>query len=175
MARNLSENPHQFSDHQIQNYKEIFAEFDKDGDGTLATKYIGTIMRSLGQSPTEDELKRIIIEVDADGSGFMDFSEFLTMMADYIKEEGTDTKEDICTAFRAFDDAGKGVIPVDELKYVLTNLGDALTEEEVEELIRTADADNTGKVKYEDFVTKMMAGEKNERKVEVVVETQGEQ
>ena len=160
----------QLNEEKIQHYREIFSEFDKDGDGTLALKYIGTIMRMLGQSPTESELKNIIIEVDTDGSGCMDFQEFLNMMAHYIKEE-TDTKEDICTAFKAFDGTGNGVIPVGELKHVLTTLGDALTAEEIDELIKAADVEDTGRVKYEDFVTKMMAGEKNEKKVEVVEET----
>ena len=151
---------HRFNDQQIQHFKEIFSELDKDGDGTLDTKYVGTIMRSLGQSPTESELRNIIGEVDADKSGCMDFSEFLGMMADHMKEE-TDTTEDICTAFSAFDDSGKGVISVEKLKHVLTSLGDALTEEELEELIKSADSDSSGLVLYEDFVTKMMAGEKH--------------
>ena len=165
---------HQFSDQQIQHFKEIFSEFDKDGDGTLDTKYVGTIMRSLGQSPTENELQNIIDEVDADKSGCMDFSEFLAMMADHMKEE-TDTIGDICTAFKAFDESGKGVISVEKLKHVLTNLGDALNDEELEELIKSADSESSGLVIYEDFVTKMMAGDKNEKKAEVVEEAQGEQ
>jgi hypothetical protein len=54
---------------------------DKDGDGTITTKELGTVMRSLGQNPTEAELADMINEVDADGNGTIDFPEFLTMMA----------------------------------------------------------------------------------------------
>ena len=59
--------------------------FDKDGDGTITTKELGTVMRSLGQNPTEAELQDMINEVDADGNGTIDFPEFLTLMARKMK------------------------------------------------------------------------------------------
>ena len=52
---------------QIAEFKEAFSLFDKDGDGTITTKELGTVMRSLGQNPTEAELQDMINEVDADG------------------------------------------------------------------------------------------------------------
>lgn len=51
----------------ISEFKEAFSLFDKDGDGTITTKELGTVMRSLGQNPTEAELQDMINEVDADG------------------------------------------------------------------------------------------------------------
>ena len=51
----------------LPEFKEAFALFDKDGDGTITTKELGTVMRSLGQNPTEAELQDMINEVDADG------------------------------------------------------------------------------------------------------------
>lgn len=57
----------QLTEEQIAEFKEAFSLFDKDGDGTITTKELGTVMRSLGQNPTEAELQDMINEVDADG------------------------------------------------------------------------------------------------------------
>uniref|UniRef100_A0A669CRT6 EF-hand domain-containing protein n=1 Tax=Oreochromis niloticus TaxID=8128 RepID=A0A669CRT6_ORENI len=54
----------QLTEEQIAEFKEAFSLFDKDGDGTITTKELGTVMRSLGQNPTEAELQDMINEVD---------------------------------------------------------------------------------------------------------------
>ena len=69
------------TEEQIAEFKETFCLFDKDGDGTITTKDLGNVMRSLGQNPTEAELQEMINEVDADGVGAIDFPQFLVLMA----------------------------------------------------------------------------------------------
>jgi len=140
---------------QIQEFKEAFALFDKDGDGTITTKELGTVMRSLGQNPTEAELHDMINEVDADGNGTIDFTEFLSLMARKMKD--TDTEEELREAFKVFDKDNNGFISAAELRHVMTNLGEKLTDEEVDEMIREADIDGDGQVNYDEFVKMMMA------------------
>jgi calmodulin len=96
----------QLTEEQTAEFKEAFALFDKDGDGTISTKELGTVMNSLGQKPTIAELEAMIKEVDIDGNGEIDFGEFLTMMAKKLKE--TDLEEDIREAFRVFDVKNSG-------------------------------------------------------------------
>nr|BAW98167.1 luminescent protein GeNL(Ca2+)-260 [synthetic construct] len=145
----------QLTEEQIAEFKEAFSLFDKDGDGTITTRELGTVMRSLGQNPTEAELQDMINEVDADGNGTIYFPEFLTMMARKMKD--TDSEEEIREAFRVFDKDGNGYISAAQLRHVMTNLGVKLTDEEVDEMIREADIDGDGQVNYEEFEQMMTA------------------
>jgi len=69
------------TEEQIAEFKEAFSMLDRDGDGTINTGELGTVLRSLGQNPTEAELQDMINEVDKDGNGTIDFEEFQQMMA----------------------------------------------------------------------------------------------
>ena len=102
-----------------------FAAHLVDGAGTITTKKLGVVMRSLGQNPTEAELQDMINEVDADGDGVLDFPEFLTMMARKMFE--TDSEEEMREAFKVYDRDGDGYISPAELKYTMTSLGRELS------------------------------------------------
>jgi calmodulin len=145
----------ELTEKQIAECKEAFSLFDKDGDGVITMKEMGTVMRSLGQNPTEAELRDMISEVDPDGKGTMDFPEFLNLMSRKMKD--TDSEEELKNAFHVFDKEKKGYIPAAELRHVLTNLGEKLTDDEVDEMMREADSDGSGQVKYEEFIKLMTA------------------
>ena len=59
-------------------------------------------MKSLGQNPSTDELKQMILEVDEDGSGSIEFPEFLEMMKKKMKDN-ENSSEDVKAAFNVFD------------------------------------------------------------------------
>jgi calmodulin len=69
------------------------------------------------------------------------------MMAKNMAE--SNPVEDLREAFKIFDKNGDGKIDPKELRHVMTNLGEKLTDDEVDEMIQTADADGDGKVNYE--------------------------
>ncbi|PKK22058.1 calmodulin, striated muscle [Columba livia] len=141
------------SEEKIAEFKEAFSLFDRDGDGRITTKELGTVMRSLGQNPTEAELQDMAVEVDTDGSGTIDFPEFLSLMARKMRD--TDSEEEMREAFRVFDKDGNGYISAAELRHIMTNLGEKLTDEEVDEMIKEADFNDDGQVNYEEFVRMM--------------------
>ena len=62
-------------------------------------------VRSLGQNPSEAELRDIIDEVDADGNGSFDFPDFLSLMARKMKD--TETEEEVIEAFKILDRSWK--------------------------------------------------------------------
>ncbi|KAL7413189.1 putative calmodulin [Mrakia frigida] len=141
------------SEEQIIEYKEAFSLFDKDGDGTISAQELGTVMSSLGQRPSEAELLGMVKEADVNKSGNIDFTEFVGMMTRNQKE--VDWEEEIREAFEVFDRNKDGTISATNLKEVMVNLGEKVTLQEVEEMIKEADLDGDGSINYEEFV-KMM-------------------
>ncbi|XP_052273949.1 calmodulin-beta-like isoform X2 [Dreissena polymorpha] len=137
----------------VKEFRTAFDMFDKDGDNTISARELGTVMRSLGQNPTEQELRDMINEVDMDGSQTIDFGEFCMMMLKRMNESNED--EELLDAFKVFDKDGNGYITADELKKVMTNLGEKMTDEEVQEMLNEADENHDGQISYPEFV-KMM-------------------
>lgn len=70
-----------------------------------------------------------------------------------------DSQEEIEEAFKVFDKDGNGYISSTELRHVMTSLGEKLTDEEVDEMIREADINGDGQINYQEFV-KMMVNSK---------------
>lgn len=146
----------EYTEEQIAEYKEAFSLFDKDGDGTIDATELGTVMRSLGHQPSEEEIIDMINEADVDGNGTIDFAEFIQMMPAASKNERDENaEEEMLEAFKVFDSDGNGNISADELRQIMANLGEKLTDEEVDEMVKEADIDGDGEINYEEFVRMM--------------------
>ncbi|KAJ1728390.1 hypothetical protein LPJ61_004058 [Coemansia biformis] len=144
------------NEQNIKELRDAFAIFDKDRNGVITTEELGLLLRSLSHNPTEAEIADMISEVDENGDGKIDFSEFIAMMARQpMSTEGNEAE--IVEAFRVFDKNGDGVITADELRHIMTSLGEKLTEEEIAEMIQEADIDGDGKINYEEFAKMMTA------------------
>ena len=144
----------QLTEEQVEELKEAFQLFDFDGNGSISTKELGTVMRSLGQNLMDVELDDLINEVDADGSGLIDFPEFLTISARKMKD--TDSEEEIREAFSIFDKDGSGLITADDVVNIMSNLGEKLTSEEIHEMLAEAKINQDGKIDYNDFLNLMI-------------------
>jgi len=107
-------------------------------------------MRALGFEPKKEEVRKLIAEVDADGSGTIDYSEFLSLMT--VKMGERDSKEEILKAFRLFDDDETGKISFRNLKRVAKELGENMTDDELQEMIDIADRDGDGEVNQDEFL-----------------------
>jgi len=95
----------------------------------------------------------MIQEADADGNGVVDFPELLALLARKMKDSDTESK--VLEAFTCFDRGGAG-LSVEDLKRIMTNLGDKLSNEEVKQMLREAELDG-GVIDNEEFIRMMMA------------------
>ncbi|BCS24045.1 translation elongation factor EF1B gamma [Aspergillus puulaauensis] len=146
MAASLSQD-------QISQYRDVFKIFDKDGNGHITAEELGEIMGSLGQNPTETELKDMVDELDLDRTGTIDFDEFLVMMSRKVKD--ADPEAELRGAFEVFDQDKNGTISADELRKVLTSIGDDVTDADVDEMLKLADVNGDGSIDYQEFVRLM--------------------
>ncbi|KAL4237920.1 hypothetical protein ACF0H5_002630 [Mactra antiquata] len=148
------------TEEQLADFQRAFDLFDPDGDGTITTLELGTIMRVIGQNPTEAELQDMVNEVDEDGNGTIEFDEFVKMMA-----SKTNSKEDFTQeTFAVFDPDKKGYITADALKRVMANLGEDLPDDVIQEMINKVDTDGDGKVGFEEFVAMLEAPDETQLK-----------
>jgi len=107
-------------------------------------------MRALGFESKRDEIKKMIADVDQNGSGVIEYTEFLDMMTQKMAER--DPREEMIKAFRLFDDDESGKISFRNLKRVAKELGENMTDEEITEMIEEADRDGDGEISEEEFM-----------------------
>ncbi|ONK64999.1 uncharacterized protein A4U43_C07F32410 [Asparagus officinalis] len=138
---------------QLPAFLEALSIFDKDGDGYSMMEELATTIKSLGQTPSEEEQMHVISKIYVKGEKNMDFAEFLNQMTRKMKE--IDAEEELREVFKVFDRDQNGYITANELRNVMISLGEKLTHEETEQMIREADLDGDGQVDYQEFVQMM--------------------
>ncbi|KAL7470452.1 hypothetical protein ACHAXS_010683 [Conticribra weissflogii] len=142
--------PPELTEEQKEEIREAFDLFDTDGSGTIDAKELKVAMRALGFEPSKEEIRKLISQIDKDGSGTVDFPEFLAMMTTKMGER--DSREEILKAFALFDDDETGKISFRNLKRVAMELGESITDEELQEMIDEADRDGDGEVSQDEFI-----------------------
>ncbi|KAF9115615.1 hypothetical protein BGX27_007194 [Mortierella sp. AM989] len=145
------------SEDQITEYKEGFSLFDRKGNGTIETSSLGDLLRALGQNPTQSQVRDLVAEADPSGSNVINFDTFLKVLMRPNGFKPAGTFQEFINGFKVFDKEGNGFIAVGELRYVLTNLGEKLSDAQVDELLKGVEVDKNGKINYEDFVKMILA------------------
>ncbi len=141
------------SEEKIAEFRCAFELFDKDRDGSITIKELGTVIENLGQNPSEADLKEMIKEVDLDGNGDIDFNEFLVLMASKMRTH--DSEEEMYEAFKVFDKDGNGYVGRKDFSIIMKHLGEELTDEEIEEILKDWDEDDDGQLNFEEFKNMM--------------------
>nr|KAG5712288.1 hypothetical protein BaRGS_023867 [Batillaria attramentaria] len=118
-------------------------------DNTIPTSKLGVVIRSIGRAPTESQLRTLTTEFENRGKRSLTLQEVDAILTKY--EFAPETSENLREAFRIFDKEGNGMINASELRHILCNLGEKLTDEEVDEMIREADITGDGQVNYNGY------------------------
>lgn len=147
----------QLSESQIKGLREAFVALDVNGDGLLTMQELkdGLAHANLGDTPID--LNAIMEGIDADGSGLIDYTEFLAASLDrkaYLQE-------DLCfAAFNVFDQNGDGKITLNELQRILDNgsVSEVLGNRSTQEILRDVDRNGDGSIDFKEFM-EMMRGE----------------
>lgn len=144
----------ELSHEHIRDIKEAFDLFDSSGTGTIEGKELRVALRALGFDPSKDEIEAILGGVAH--TGRVDFHEFLDIIVDKVSEPDTD--EDIARAFHMLDPDNTGYISIGNLQKVISELGEEMTHEEIEKMIRVAQSGSKEKkaqrkleVNFEEF------------------------
>ena len=133
------------TDEEVEKLWEAFKVFDEDGNDAISVEELGHVMRSLGQSPNDTDLRDLIKEVDVDLSGTIDFDEFKALM---VSQQGN-RKSRLKLAFSVFDQDRSGQITANEMRSVMSQFG--LTDEELDEIIKEVDRDGDASIDFEEF------------------------
>jgi Ca2+-binding EF-hand superfamily protein len=140
---------------EVLEIKEAFDLFDGDKSGEIDTEELKQALKNLGIDAKNQTLNNMMADLDADGSGQIDFEEFINMMT--AKMSDRDTREDLQKVFRLFlgDDDKAERITFGHLKRVARELNENMTDDELKEMINRADLDHDSEVNFEEFYTIM--------------------
>ena len=143
----------QLTETQLDEFREAFNSFDADGGGSIDSSELASVLKSLGQEASPEELAALIKIADTDGSGDIDFLEFVVLVAHKMKSDNDSDQqsEAIKAAFRMFDQNNSGSIDSNEMKRVMLNLGEPIKLAEVNEVIKTFDLDGDGQIDIDEF------------------------
>ena len=134
----------------VEEIKEAFNLFDTDGKGSIDVRELKAGFRALGFQVKKAEIRQMFIDMDKDlSSANVTYDEFVEMVTPRMLNR--DAREEIMKVFALFDDDNTGGISYKNLKRVATELGENLTDEELQEMIDEADRDGDGVINEEEF------------------------
>merc|ERR1711964_96053 len=112
------------SDEQVEEIREAFSLFDSDASGAIDVRELKAAMRALGFEIKNEELKKMVSDIDNDGNGTIEFGEFLQMMTGKMGENIDD--EELQDMINQADRDGDGEINIDEFYRIMKKKGNFL-------------------------------------------------
>ena len=145
------------SQEEIAEFREIFNLVDRDGGGSISAAELGELMDTLGIDASPEEIEAMILEIDEDGNGDIDFEEFVAVMS--RKVNASYTADQVKSAFRVFEsNVPAGHVRAETLIRALVTYGtEKLTHEQAHDLVGQLEVDTNGLINYSDYESMMMS------------------
>jgi len=131
--------------------REAFERFDKDGSGTIDAWELKETLKAMGQNPTDEEVFQMLSQVDDDGSGSIEFPEFLKVIeAQKDAASAQNDESDLIDAFVAMggNPDKSGHVEAEKLRRTIKAF--ELTVD-IDRLIDETDTDGSGEIDYDEF------------------------
>jgi calmodulin len=140
------------SDEKVATIKDTFNQVASGGQ--VESKKLNNLFRAVGLNPTEAE----VAEWKKEAGSSIDCDKFVSMAkAKYAASN--DTTDEIVDSFAVFDKDGQGFISAVEFKHILTNMGEALSEKEMQEVMSEVDIGSDGNINYMAFADEIFTPE----------------
>merc|ERR1712007_56197 len=130
---------------QIKRLKDAFLAFDKNGDGRLTRDEMSKGLREAGFDD-EAYIKSVVDQMDTDGSGEIEYNEFLTGCLD---RNIAQNKAVFWQLFNSFDLNGDGKISRSELARVVK---EGENSPDVIEILQQTDTNGDGEIDFDEFI-----------------------
>jgi len=153
-----NENGEETVDEKLVLYKRAFDIYDRKSEKLISDKDLITALRAVGNNPSEKEIVLILEELppSKDGERKINFESFVKL-ADKYSEDITVTIDEFKSLFILFDKENSGKIHITLLGQILMNLGDKMTEQDFENMVKEIiEVDEQGNVYYVEFMEKVL-------------------
>ncbi|KAJ2787235.1 Calcium-binding component of the spindle pole body (SPB) half-bridge [Coemansia interrupta] len=144
------------SDEKLEEIREAFNLFDTNKDGLLDYFELKVALRALGFDLKKDEVLKILQRQDADDKSVISQDAFMKVASEMVSRR--DPVDEYKKAFKLIDEDGTGFISAANLRRIARELGESISEEEINAMIEEFDTSGDGKIKESEFVSIMMSG-----------------
>ncbi|CAG5102547.1 Oidioi.mRNA.OKI2018_I69.chr1.g352.t1.cds [Oikopleura dioica] len=155
---------HEFTEEQIEEFKDAFELFDKTGEGMIKYGECVNLARCFGYNPSEYSVLLLLCGGDEENlpskedmaTKSLSFDDYLPILWAISNSTDPGSYEDFLEGLKVFDKDGNGTVNSAELRHVLTSLGEKLTSAQFDQLTEGMEGPN-GAINIEEFIKKMMS------------------
>jgi len=134
---------------QVEELREAFSLFDTEHSGAIDARELKAALRALGFEVKKEDVRKMLSDIGKDPSEPIEFNDFCEMMRGRMPDKNC--KAEIDKVFALFDEDDSGKISFRNLKRIAQELGESLTDEEMQEMIDEADRDGDGLINADEF------------------------